>query len=81
MLMMFEKFDPDDEKSMERWSDFLGPSAVDRSVRMALQMCWMMLPQERKNVDELEKEFRRIVDRAVNDLREDDQAFGGSSAE
>ncbi len=27
-------------------------------------------------VDELEKQFRRIVDRTIKDLREDSEAFG-----
>jgi hypothetical protein len=39
-------------------------------------MCWLMLPEEGKSVDELEKQFRRIVDRALKDVREDAQAFG-----
>lgn len=76
---MFEKIDPDDEESMERVRGFLSPASVDQSVRHAIQMCWMLLPQEKKNVDDLEKEFRRIVDRAIENLREDDQSFGGSS--
>jgi hypothetical protein len=34
------------------------------------------LPKERKTVDELEKQIRRIVDRALKDFREDADAFG-----
>jgi hypothetical protein len=36
----------------------------------------MMLPTDRKTVDELENEFRRIVDRAIKNLREDSDSFG-----
>ena len=36
----------------------------------------MMLPDGGKTVEELEKQFRRIVDRAIKDLREDSDAFG-----
>jgi hypothetical protein len=53
-----------------------GPGQIDTSVRQAIEMCWLMLPEEGKSVDELEKQFRRIVDRALKDVREDAQAFG-----
>jgi hypothetical protein len=36
----------------------------------------MGLPQERRTADELEKQIRRMVDRALKDFREDRQAFG-----
>jgi len=36
----------------------------------------MMLPENEKTVDGLEKQFRRIVDRAIKDLRDDASAFG-----
>ncbi|WP_417376349.1 hypothetical protein [Gimesia maris] len=75
--MVFQTFDPDDEESFDKMRDLFSPAQVDQSVRQALQMCWMMLPQDKRNVDELEQQFRRIVDRALQDLREDDQAFGG----
>jgi hypothetical protein len=35
----------------------------------------MMLPDGSKNTKELEKQFRRIVDRAIKDLRVDAGAF------
>jgi len=35
------------------------------------------LPPERKTVDDLEKEFRRLVDRTFRDMREDEKSFGG----
>ena len=76
--MVCEQFDPNDEESFDKMRDFFNPSQVDHSVRQALQMCWMMLPSDKRNVDELERHFRRIVDRALKDLREDDQAFGKS---
>jgi len=72
----FHKFDPDDEESRDKMRGFFNPSQVDQSVRQALQMCWMMLPNDKRNVDELEQQFRRIVDRALKDLREDGKSFG-----
>lgn len=53
-----------------------GPGQVDQGVRHAMQMCWMMLPEGKKTVDELEAQMRRIVDRAIRDLRDDAAAFG-----
>ncbi|MGO9107932.1 MAG: hypothetical protein ACLP9L_01755 [Thermoguttaceae bacterium] len=55
-----------------------GPQAVDQSLRMAVSMCWMMLPDDKKNVDAVEREIRRLVDRIIADLREDAKAFGVS---
>ena len=46
--------------------------------RQALQMCWMMLPKGRRNADELESQFRRIVELALKDMRDDGDAFGTS---
>jgi hypothetical protein len=37
---------------------------------------WMMLPAGKKSLDGLEAEFRRLVDRALRDAREDGEAFG-----
>ena len=68
--------DPNDEEALDKMRQFWNPSHADQSVRQALQMCWMMLPDDKRNVDELERQFRRIVDRALKDLREDDEAFG-----
>ena len=67
-----------DESGMERTADFFGPGHVDQTIRQAIQVCWMVLPKERRNADEMEKQFRRIVDRALRDFREDSEAFGRS---
>jgi hypothetical protein len=72
-MAMFSKDDPDAAKKMRA---MFSPGQVDQSVRHAIQMCWMMLPENGKSTDELEKQFRRIVDRAIKDLRDDAKAFG-----
>ncbi|QGQ23529.1 hypothetical protein F1728_12960 [Gimesia benthica] len=74
--MVFQAFDPDDEESFDKMRDLFSPTQVDQSVRQALMFCWMMLPDDKLNIDELEQQFRRIVDRALQNLREDGQAFG-----
>ena len=55
---------------------FFGPGHVDHSIRQAIQVCWMALPKDRQNVEEVERQIRRLVDRAIKDLREDREAFG-----
>jgi len=76
MVMTLQFGRSDDEESFDKMRDFFNPSQVDNSVRQAMQMCWMMLPNDKRNVDELENQFRRIVDRAFKDMREDEQEFG-----
>jgi hypothetical protein len=53
-----------------------GPGQVDEQIRQAIHLCWMMLPDDRKTVAELEQQFRRIVERALKDLKDDADAFG-----
>lgn len=73
--MAFEKLEPgkDDDKFLR----MMGPGHVDREIRNAIQMLWMTLPKERRSVQEVEREFRRLVDRALRDLHEDAKVFGG----
>lgn len=64
------------ENPVERMADFFGPGQVDQTIRQAIHFCWMALPKDRKTADELEKQIRRIVDRALKDFREDSEQFG-----
>lgn len=74
--MAMEEFDPKDPEAMKRMRAFLSPQQVDQTIRQAIQFCWMVLPPEQQNVEEVEKQVRRIVDRALRDLREDADSFG-----
>lgn len=69
-------FNGDDPDMNDKFRNMFGPDHVDQQVRQAIQFCWMMLPVEKKSVDEVEKQIRRIVDRALRDLREDFDSFG-----
>ncbi|MGD0898053.1 MAG: Clp protease N-terminal domain-containing protein [Thermoguttaceae bacterium] len=64
------------EENSKEARDFLGPHAVDRMIRQAIAMCWMVLPDERRSLATVESEIRRVVDRALANLKEDAQAFG-----
>jgi hypothetical protein len=68
-----EGADPDDREKM---ADLFGPHQIDQLVRQAIQFCWMSLPKDRRTAEELEKQIRRLVDRALKDFREDREAFG-----
>jgi len=72
-MAYFELNDPAAAKQMRQ---MFPPSMVDQHFRQTIQFCWMSLPEDRKTVDELEKQMRRIIDRAFKDLREDAEAFG-----
>jgi hypothetical protein len=63
----------------ERMAEFFGPGQIDNMIRQAIQWCWMGLPKDRRNQDELDRQIRRIVHRALKDFREDSQAFKGST--
>ena len=53
-----------------------GRGHVDQSIRQAVQACWMALPKSRRTVNEVEHQIRRLMERALKDLREDSAAFG-----
>lgn len=65
-----------DEEGMDRMREFFTPAQVDQTLRNAVQTCWMMLPPEKRSVDEVEKQLRRMMERVLRDLREDADAFG-----
>ena len=66
----------DAEKAVEQMADFFGPQQIDQFVRQAVHCCWVSLPKGKRNPEELEKQMRRIVERALRDFREDFVAFG-----
>jgi hypothetical protein len=72
-MAFFSKDDPD---ALEKMRRMLGAGMVDQQMRQAIQMCWKSLPKDKKTVDELEKQVRRIMERAIKDLRKDSKAFG-----
>jgi hypothetical protein len=76
---MLQEFDPNegDEERAEKMRDFMSPNYIDHQIRQAIQFLWMVLPKDKRNVDEIERQVRRIVDRALRDLREDFDNFFG----
>jgi hypothetical protein len=65
----------DDHESAYQMQWFMGPGQVDHQIRQAINLTWIMLPDERKTVTEVERVIRQIVDRALKNFREDAEAF------
>jgi hypothetical protein len=68
-------FPSDDPASADRMRSCMGPGHVDQQIRQAIQVAWMMLPDDRKSAAEVEKVIRQIVERALKDFREDAEVF------
>jgi hypothetical protein len=73
--MAAHQLDPNDPDAGKKLRAFFSPQQVDHQIRQAIQFCWMALPPEQQNVDGVEKQIRRLVDRALRDLREDAETF------
>ena len=67
--------DSSDDEVWERTRAHLQPSQVDQSIRSAIQLCWMMIRPSERTPQELERQIRRILDRALKDIQEDLDAF------
>ena len=68
-------FDASDDDSLDKMRDMFGPAQIDQQIRQAIHFCWLGLPKDKRNVDELERQIRRLVDRALRDVREDFDEF------
>lgn len=68
-------FDANDDDALDKMRDMFGPTQIDQQIRQAIHFCWMGLPKDKRNVDELERQIRRLVDRALGDVREDFDEF------
>lgn len=69
-------FSNDDPDAADKFRKMFGPEQIDQQIRSAIQFCWMMLPDDKRSVDEVETQIRRLVDRALRDLRKDFDSFG-----
>ncbi len=56
--------------------DMFGPQQVDHAIRQAISTCWMSLPKDKRTVQEVEVQVRRLLDRALRDMYEDSKQFG-----
>jgi hypothetical protein len=68
-------FPNNDPETRDQMRSFMGPGQVDHMIRQAIQLAWVMLPDDRKTVVEVERVIRQVVDRALEELRQDADTF------
>lgn len=67
-------FDLRDPNHAERRG--VSPHLVQEAIDRAVTFCWMLLPEGRRNATEVGAQIRRIVERTLANLAEDEAAFG-----
>lgn len=75
---MFESREAEFSEAMSAGAvaGLVGPGCVDQGIRAMVQACWMSLPAEKRSAPEVDKQIRRIVDRALADFADDVKVFG-----
>ncbi len=63
------------QMSEEGERPLFSPSDPDQHVRNAIRSIWVVLPEEIRNVSEVERQIRRLVDRALRDFHDDFEEF------
>lgn len=53
----------------------LTPTDPDLHLRNAIKCLWAVLPNDSRNADEVDRQIRRLVERALRDFREDFKEF------
>jgi hypothetical protein len=71
---MLSKLPPNFDEG--QWREMFGSGQPDLMIRQAIQYCWMMLPKEKKTVKDLEGLMRMLLERALQNFREDMKTFG-----
>ena len=54
-MAFFSSNDPD---AANRMRGMFGPQQVDQEIRQAISMCWMMMPDDKKNPEAVAAEIR-----------------------
>ena len=70
----------DDSEHVRSTYGLLGPHAIDQLIRQAIGLCWTLLPANERTPAHVSKQIRRVVDRALANLEEDANAFGGDAS-
>jgi len=74
-MMHFEKLHGGRHGRHRAYGRLPRPAQVDQTVRRHFSSAGCAA-KDRRTADELERQVRRIVDRAIKDFREDSEAFG-----
>jgi hypothetical protein len=49
----------------------VGPAMIDQRLREAILYCWLLIPEEHRWPETVEREINRLVKRAFDNYRED----------
>ena len=66
---------PKDSEIQQRIIAELGPQAIDSSIRQAIRVTWMSLPEHKRNVKEVELVIQDLLKRALRDIEADQERF------
>ena len=69
-------FESGDKDGIRKMIATMGPNLVDQQIRQAISFCWMGMPADRQNPQDVSTEIRRIVERALQDFTSDAAALG-----
>lgn len=73
---MMLTFRPDEDDEWNRhFREELGPKAVDEWLKQAVRVTWLLLPKDKRNVDELKSLMQGILDRIIRDMEKDRRKF------
>ena len=64
----------DDAESPKGMGHMFGPHHISQLIDQAVSMCWMMMPNEKKNA--VAVEIRRLVERTHANMKDDAKSFG-----
>jgi hypothetical protein len=64
-----------DEQSLDSAREFFKPELVEQQLRNALLFCFLALPHDKRNLNDLEHEFRKSVERMLRELHEQGGRF------
>ena len=62
----------------DQYRDIYGPNGVNSAIGQAITSCWHVLPKDTRSMERPEAEIRRIMERALKNVREDAEAFGSA---
>ena len=70
MDMDLTSFDPNDGESLERARQVFNSEMVEDQLNKVLLICYLSLPNEEKNIRGVDREFRRVVERVLAELKD-----------
>ncbi len=58
------------DEDLEEVAKALEPSVVEEQLKGAVQLCWFILPKERRSLNSVEAEIAGILSRIFRELRD-----------